>query len=386
MTTRREFLAAEPLRRLASRGEEPPAAASIALPGHTLRLGLPAMASDFEVILNPHSQGQMAGASEALDLIARLEDQLSVYRPASELSRINAQAHLGPVRVERRLWELLEQTLRYARETDGAFDPTAGPLVSLWRRCRAERRIPTAGELDAARKRLGANEVTLDHQQQTIQFHRPGIELNLNAIGKGYALDRAAELLLNRTDSTDRPEAATNTGEVAAVPVKNPSDETPVPSGDSCADDSWLMHGGYSSLLARGGLGGGEGWPIALRHPLFPGRELATIRLKNQALSTSGSAVQFFRVGGKRYGHLLDPRTGWPVEGMLSVSVLAPTAAEAEALSTAFFVLGVEKAQSYCHNYPEVAALLVPAPVRGGRLEPVTCGIPPGDLEWNAEL
>jgi thiamine biosynthesis lipoprotein len=102
-------------------------------------------------------------------------------------------------------------------------------------------------------------------------------------------------------------------------------------------------------------------------------------------MSTSGSGVQFYRVGHKRYGHLLDPRTGWPAEGMLSVTVLAPTAARAEALSTAFFVLGVEKARSYCHNCLEVSALLIPAPHDGQRLEPVVCGIPETDLIWTPD-
>jgi len=112
---------------------------------------------------------------------------------------------------------------------------------------------------------------------------------------------------------------------------------------------------------------------------------LATLLLKNRGMSTSGSAVQFFRHQGKRYGHIIDPRTGWPVESMLSVTVLAPDAALAEALSTAFFVLGVEKAREYCHNHTEVAALLVPAPTSGNRLEPVICGIPESDLEFVPE-
>jgi thiamine biosynthesis lipoprotein len=102
-------------------------------------------------------------------------------------------------------------------------------------------------------------------------------------------------------------------------------------------------------------------------------------------MSTSGSAVQFFRVGDRRYGHILDPRTGWPAEAILSVTVLAPTAARAEALSTAFFVAGVEKAREYCHNHTDVAALIVPAPISGQRLEPVNCGIAETDLLWESD-
>lgn len=315
------------------------------LAGNTVQLGKVAMASDFEVILNADARGMLSAASDALALIDRLEDQMSVYRPHSELSQLNARAATEPVVVEQQLFDLLRQTVDYATELDGAFDPTSGRLVALWRQCRREHRLPTDAELNEARARIGCSDVEFDTELRTIRFRRPGLELNLNAIGKGYALDRAGEIL----------------------------------------GSSWLIHGGHSSILARGSLAGNSGWPIALRHPLFPTRQLATLLLKDRGMSTSGSGVQFYRIGENRYGHLLDPRTGWPAEGMLSVTVLAPTAARAEALSTAFFVLGVEKARAYCHNHEEVSALLVPAPRDGQRLEPVVCGIPETDLIWTTD-
>lgn len=344
MTTRRDFLTGQPLREaLESAAEQPPASPCEPLAGNTLRLGKVAMASDFEVILNPDGGELLPRASDALALVDELEEQMSIYRAHSELSRLNARAALERVTVERRLYSLLRQGVELSKELGGAFDPTAGRLVALWRRCRQERRLPATGELEEALGRRGCDEVEFDDQAETIRFRRPGIELNLNAIGKGYALDRAAEIL---------------------------------GSGD------WLMHGGHSSLLARGSLAGNSGWPIALRHPLIPNRPWGTLLLKDRGMSTSGSGVQFFRVGGRRYGHLLDPRIGWPVEGMLSVTALAPTAARAEALSTAFFVLGVEKARAYCHNHEEVSAVLVPAPREGETLGPIVCGIPPTDLNW----
>jgi FAD:protein FMN transferase len=349
MPTRREFLTAQPLREALDRAaEEPAQSAFVPLAANTVRLGKVAMASDFEVILNPDARKRLGAASDALAMIDQLEEQMSVFRPQSELSRLNDRAADEPVAVEKRLFDLLRETVDHATELESAFDPTAGPLVALWRHCRRERRIPTEEELEEARARIGCGDVEFDSRSQTIRFRRPGVELNLNAIGKGYALDRAAELLA---------------------------------SGGS----SWLIHGGHSSILAAGSLAGGNGWPIALRHPLFPNRQLATLLLKDRGISTSGSGVQFYQVGEKRYGHLIDPRTGWPAEGMLTVTVLAPTAARAEALSTAFFVLGVEKARTYCHNHREVAALLIPAPRDGERLKPVVCGIPETDLIWTPD-
>jgi thiamine biosynthesis lipoprotein len=388
MSTRREFLTAQPMREaIAHAGAEPTQGACVPLAGNTVRLGKVAMASDFEVILNPGPGALLSAASDALELIDRLEDQMSVFRPSSELSRLNALAAGEAVVVEGQLFDLLRQTVRYAAESQGAFDPTAGPLVSLWRQCRRERRIPTDAELSSARARLGWGDVEFDEAGRTVRFRRSGIELNLNAIGKGYALDRAGELLDDASVARQPPEPLP----APEVETRSQASDTPPDPRSSILDPpssippAWLIHGGHSSILARGSLTGRSGWPISLRHPLFPNRRLATIALSNRGMSTSGSAVQYYRVGNRRYAHLLDPRTGWPAEGMLSATVLAPTAAQAEALSTAFFVLGVEMAREYCHNHTSVAALLVPAPRRGPRLEPVNCGIPESDLIWEPE-
>lgn len=317
--------------------------------GDTVCLGKPAMACDFDVILNPGPPSQLATASDALDLVDRLEDQMTVYRPHSELSRINAEAAQRDMPVEPQLFTLLARAAALTAETSGGFDPTSGPLIALWRRCKGEGRVPTDAEIAAAKRLSGIEHVSLDAACSSIRYDRPGVEFNLGSIGKGYALDRCAELL----------------------------------NGAGISD--WFVHGGHSSILARGGLAGGAGWPIGIRNPLFPERRLATLVLRNRGMSTSGSGVQFFRVGGRRFGHILDPRSGWPVEGMLSVTVLAPTAAEADALSTAFFVLGVENARTYCHNHKNVAALIIPPPAFGRKLEPINCGLSHEELFFSSD-
>ena len=124
---------------------------------------------------------------------------------------------------------------------------------------------------------------------------------------------------------------------------------------------------------------------MGLGNPLFTEKRVATILLKDQAMGTSGSNIQFFRHAGRRYGHLLDPRSGWPAEGMLSATVLADSAAVADALSTAFFVLGVEKAVECCRQIPDIAAILVPYPDRGTRLRPVVVGNLSDRLWWDAD-
>jgi thiamine biosynthesis lipoprotein len=344
MSTRRNFLSGQALReKLAETAEISPPGPILPVVGNTVRLGTPAMASDFEVILNPGPASRLETASAALDLLDPLENQMSVYRFHSELSLLNGRAIHGPVPVEWQLFELLFQAVQYSDATEGGFDPTSGPLTALWRHCKKEKRLPSEKELATARGRLGSHNVIFDREAHTIRYAHSGTTLNLNAMGKGHALDRAARVL-------------------------------------SPGISDWLMHGGHSSILARGGHTGYDGWPVGIRHPLFPDRQFAVLLLKDRGMSTSGSMIQHFRHQGKRYGHIIDPRSGWPVESMLSVTVVAPTAAEAEALSTAFFVIGVEKAREYCHNHSQVAALLVPAPASGNRLEPVNLGIPDSEL------
>lgn len=314
--------------------------------GPTVRLSTRAMACEFQVLLNtgPNSAVETWFASDALDLVHALEDQMTVYRAHSELIAINQSAGFAPVAVEPGLFAVLKQAHAISVATGGAFDVTVMPLVRLWKQCRSEVRVPRQAEVDAAKARTGVEHVVLDDVAKTVSFLSPGIELQLNSIGKGYALDRAAEVLAEH------------------------------------AIENWLLHGGNSSVLAKGEHNGLGGWPVGIRNPLFPDERLATLLLKNAAMGTSGNSVQFYRHQGQRYGHILDPRSGWPADQLLQATVIAPTSAEADALSTAFFVMGLEKAKGFCQNRPDLRAVLIPFPRSGRVLEPVNCGISAEDF------
>ena len=295
-----------------------------------------AMACNFEVRLNalPQQQGdETAAALEALDLIDQLESQLTTYRSSSEIIEINQQAPTEPVEVEAQLFELLQYADQLYRESAGAFDLTSGPLSQAWGFDQRAGRLPSEEELAAALARVGWDKVTLTPANRSIEFGEPGVEINVHSIGKGYALDRAASHL------------------------------------QQLGVDNFLLHGGRSTLVARGDRFGEQGWATGLRHPLRPQERLAQFSLNDQALSTSGSATQSFCYRGKQYGHLLDPRTGWPAEELYSATVIAPTAMEADALSTAFYVMGAEKTAAYCGNRPEIQALLVLPAKKAGEVE-----------------
>jgi FAD:protein FMN transferase len=149
-----------------------------------------------------------------------------------------------------------------------------------------------------------------------------------------------------------------------------------------CGAERALIQGGQSSLKALGAPPyEPRGWKVQIGDPFRAGKVLGAVRLKDRALGTSGTAQQFFEHNGRRYGHVLDPRTGWPAEGLASASVLAPTAAEADALSTAFFIQGVEAARQYCASRPEVGALLVTNPPSGAQPQVILINLHPNDVE-----
>ena len=318
----------------------------------TLRLTQRAMACDFSVIMNAGEHEAIWSASGALDLVADLEQQLSVYRDDSEVSRLNATACASPQVVEARLFALLKLAQSIAHQTDRAFDLTTDPLIRLWRECRAAVRVPSQAEIEARRADVGMHLVQLDDSERKLTLGRPGASINLGAIGKGYALDRIVEHLHG-------------------------------PNGTQ--NDDFLLHGGQSSLLAHGTHTGCDGWPVGIGNPLFTQKRLGTIVLKNQAMATSGSNIQYFRVGDRRFGHILDPRTGWPIEGTLSVTVVADTAAKADALSTAFYVMGANKIAEYCSRHPEVGAIVIPLPTGDRRVEPMIFGMDPQQIYWESD-
>jgi len=341
-TTRREFLkgksAVEALGDAVIGSPEglPPPSSTQRGRTYLLNVARQAMACEFEVLLNA---GQYPGAADAaiaaLDLVEQLEAQLTVYRDTSELVAINRRAARETVAVESRLFDLLSRAVELHAATGGALDITSGPLSKIWGFYRRQGTMPTAAEVAEAHALVGSHKLVLDSAHRTIRFQQPGMELNLGAIGKGHALDRAAEVLEN-----------------AGV-------------RDYC------IHGGNSSVLARGNRSSASrpGWSIALRHPLKPEIRLAEFQLVDQALGTSGSGTQFFHYQGKRYGHILDPRTGWPADKVLSATVIARTAEQSDALSTALYVMGLEAAREFCWSRPEISALLVTAGTRAGTTE-----------------
>lgn len=292
-----------------------------------------AMACEFNVFLPALASANMPAAEAALDEIQLMESLLTVYSADSLMSYINQNAFNGPVRTDGRVLRLLKRADELTKMTDGAFDIASGALLKAWGFFRGPRRVPSESELAEAMARSGMRHVELNSEHQTVRFRVQGVEINLGAIGKGYAIDRAIELLRSEHGM-----------------------------------QSVLIQGGLSSTRAIGSASEEEaGWLVGIQDPADTSRWIATVRLRDRALGTSAANRQYFEVDGRQYGHILDPRTGWPGGELAGVSVLAPDAATADALSTAFFVMGLDRARDFCHNHPEIAALLVLRPGKSGR-------------------
>jgi thiamine biosynthesis lipoprotein len=279
------------------------------------------MACRFEVTLPGDHAAAIAAARSALEEADRLEDALSIFRATSELSQLNQLGATGPVRVSAELFDLLGLCRELSLATNGAFDVTSTPLSACWGFLRRQPAVPTAEALDAACALVGPERLGLDATARTVQFDRPGVSVNLGAIGKGYAVQAVAASLWERG-------------------VRDA-----------------LVSAGGSSVVALSERA--PGWHVDVTTTRAVGR-LARLRLRNVALGTSGAGEQYFELEGTRYAHVIDPRTGRPCSGIVSASVVTADAARADALATAFFVGGLDLARSYCASHPGTLALVTP--------------------------
>jgi len=265
-----------------------------------------AMGTTFSIVAYGHDRAKLdAAATAAFTEVHRLDRLLSNYDAASEWSAVNRIATIRPVAVSPELFQLLADCMRYSRESEGAFDITVGPLMKVWGFYKGEGLLPRPTEVTAAVERVGYRHVRLGPQARTVQFDRAGVELDPGGIGKGYACDRMVDILRTQGVRTA------------------------------------LVSGGGSSIYGMGAPPDTpDGWRVTIRAPGNPHRTAAEVVLKDMSLSTSGSYEKFFWAEGRRYSHLMDPRTGYPAQGTASVSVLAPRTIDSEAWTKPYFVNG----------------------------------------------
>ncbi|MGA2144033.1 MAG: FAD:protein FMN transferase [Bryobacteraceae bacterium] len=280
-----------------------PAGAQTAL---RLEKSADAMGSTYTVVLYGTGRVAMeAAADAALDEARRLDDLLSNYKPSSEWSGVNRHAAEGPVRISEELFQLLAACRDYSRESEGAFDISVGPLMKVWGFYKGTGHLPHRAEVMAAREKTGYRHVHLDAAARTVRFDRPGVELDPGGIGKGYAVDRMVAILRRMSVDTALVAASGSSIYGLGAPPDSP-----------------------------------RGWPVDIKDPWDQRRKVAEVFLKDMSMSTSGSYEKFFRAEGRVYAHIMDPRTGYPAQGSVAVSVVAPRTIDSEAWAKPYFVNG----------------------------------------------
>ncbi len=294
---------------------------------YPFRFTHPAMGTDFvfDIYLREGDVGYddiAPIAKEAFHILDSLEREISSWISNSDTGLINKFAAEEPVPVRKRTFELLEFSAKIYEDTGGVFDITVGPLIHLWNSSLVEGKIPTSSEIAEALTRVGMNKVKLDPKTREVSFAQAGLHIGFGGIGKGLALDMAAAYLKQQGIT------------------------------------SALLSGGGSSVLTIGAPPGKEFWIIGINNPYNEDKSLERLQLKDQALSTSACYRQLAGVTEKPCG-IYDPRTGQIATGLASATVIAQSGMQTDALSTSFYVMGVEGVRAYCERHPEVSAVLV---------------------------
>jgi thiamine biosynthesis lipoprotein len=276
----------------------------------------PHMGTRFQILVYASRETQAKKAARAaFERIAALNAIMSDYDPASELMRLCRKSGGPPVKVSKDLFSVLSRAQKLADHSDGAFDVTIGPVVRLWRQARKTGKLPDRKALARARSLVGHDLIVFDRKAQTVQLKKKDMQLDLGGIAKGYAADEALAVL--------------------------------------------SKHGLKRALVAAGGdirVGAAppdkKGWTVAIA-PLGRGQgSPGYFLLAGAAVSTSGDLEQFVVIDGKRYSHIVDPRTGLGVLGRFSVSVIAPRGSDSDSLATAISILGPERGRTLLEHYP----------------------------------
>jgi len=298
----------------------------------SVHLSHTAMTADFDFLLfgedDMDPEYMREAAQEAFDAIDALESCISNWIDGSPTAVMNRDAGDRVVVVPPELFSLMATSKHYWEDTNHVFDVTVGPLLKLWGFYGKKGGLPSPDEIKQTLDIVGMNRVELNKADRSVKFERPGMRVDFGGIGKGLAVDRAAAILKEKGIRRGR------------------------------------ISGGTSSIIVWGAAPQGGGWNIDIRDPYVSGTvarpPLAKVSIKDESLSTSSNSEKYIEMNGKKYGHIFDPRTGMPAEtNVVSATSVAPTGTQSDAITKAFFILGVDGAKEYCRKHPECRALLV---------------------------
>ena len=254
--------------------------------------------------------------------ITRIENLISSWRKSSETSLINSNAGIKPVKVKKELFDLISRSIKISEITQGSFDITYASLDEVWYFDRKMLSLPTKTDISNSVSKIGYENIILDRKNQTVFLKLSGMKIGFGAIGKGYAADKAKDILIKRN----------------------------VKSG--------IINAG-GDLTAWGEKPSGKDWMVAIVNPLNKNKVFSWLPINDKSIVTSGSYERFIKFNGKSYSHIIDPRSGYPIDGILSVTIIAEKAELADALATSVFVLGENVGLDLINQLPGVDCIII---------------------------
>lgn len=258
----------------------------------------------------------------AIKEISRIENLISDWKSDSQISRVNQNAGIRPVKVDKEVWQLVQRALYISEITQGAFDISFAALDKVWKFDGSMTQLPTPEEIKKSIKKIGYKNIILDSLNSTVFLKIPGMKIGFGSIGKGYAADKAKELMLK---------------EKVKAGIINASGDISV----------------WGQQL------NGKEWKIGVVNPFDPADIMGAFFLHDKSVTTSGSYEKYVELNGKRYSHIINPKTGYPVHGIMSVTVIGPNAEMANGFSTSLMVLGKEEGIRLIDRFPDYSCLII---------------------------
>jgi thiamine biosynthesis lipoprotein len=281
------------------------------------------MGSHFEItIVAKEADEAEALIDTAIAEITRIENLISEWRPETQVSMVNKNAGIMPVKVDKELFDLTERGLYFSRITDGAFDISFAAMDRIWKFDGSMTQMPSPETVKKSVQKVGYNNIVLDKEKSTIFLTKEGMKIGFGSIGKGYAADKTREYMIAK---------GVKAGIINA-------------SGDM---NTW------------GKQPDGKNWTVAITNPMNKDKAFAVFPLKESAVVTSGSYEKFVMLEGKRYTHIINPKTGYPATGLCSVTVLGPSAEMANGFSTSIMVLGKDVGLNLIEQFPMLSCVIV---------------------------
>ena len=277
---------------------------------------------DTEVYIEAYGSDAEKAGKKAMKKMATIDQRANFYSVDSEITLLNGSAGKKPVPLSEDTFELLERALEIAELTNGAFEPTIGPLVQRWQRAKTDEELPSSVEIENLLQLIDYKKVVLDSDHLTAYLPEADMSIDLGAIAKGFAVEKGMKILMK-----------------AGI------------------DSAMVRSGG--NVYTIGEKPDGTSWRVGIRNPLQLDEKIGYVEPQNQVVDTSGNYEQSFKINGKEYGHIINPRTGYPAEGTASSTIIANSPSLADALSTAVFILGPEKGIALIEEIPETEVYII---------------------------